>query len=296
VAVDDVVTMALIDSGNLWDSAISEKFAAMLGLWSTDVDTSKATRIGTAGLYQHLEVLGVTREPLRMTLGWSDITVEISPIIVRNLAMDVNLSGPFLKQHEIDQYHSINALKVRGTLLHLVSPGHRPSWLLEPPGLYAIRGPFTPPPQDKPLDLRRHQGLDYSSMDVMAALSLMTLSGGPPPPRHNPDRENPDMPVTPPRLLTPLESAIPAIPGHFHEGTTDAFMGMRCWLFSPNPTSVGRFHRNQFWTGPWLVLQPMGPSRYLMMREDFSGSPQVVSTERLAPYRKGPPPSVFPMV
>ena len=42
-----------------------------------------------------------------------------SPIVIRNLNTDVNISGPFLADNGIDQLHSKGALKVKGKLVRL---------------------------------------------------------------------------------------------------------------------------------------------------------------------------------
>ena len=36
------------------------------------------------------------------------------PIIVKGLTMAFNISGPFLKKHQIDQLHSKQAIQVQG--------------------------------------------------------------------------------------------------------------------------------------------------------------------------------------
>ncbi len=82
--------------------------------------------IGTAHKDGQLHVLGEPRQPLRLTLGHLPDAIAFSPVVIKDLGMDLNLSGPFLKQHKIDQLHSEDALQYKNERIHLHPASFRP--------------------------------------------------------------------------------------------------------------------------------------------------------------------------
>src|SRR5438093_10054119 len=116
---------ALIDSGNVVFNAISERFAREL--FGTD-DISQHIKplaeckyIGTAEKGAKLRVLGITKQPLTLRFGGTTMKYYTSPIVIRGLTMDINISGPFLAEHGIDQIHSQGAIKVKVKLVRIVT-------------------------------------------------------------------------------------------------------------------------------------------------------------------------------
>ena len=63
-------------------------------------------------------------KPLYIQFDTFDTKFKFQPVVIRNLAMDINICGPFLQQHSIDQLHSKNALKVQGHLVKLYPVPH----------------------------------------------------------------------------------------------------------------------------------------------------------------------------
>ena len=49
-----------------------------------------------------------------MKLDGGRFSLPIQPVVLRDLAMPLNLSGPFLKKHRIDPIHSQNIISVDG--------------------------------------------------------------------------------------------------------------------------------------------------------------------------------------
>ena len=121
VSVNGVATTALVDSGNLWRNVISEEFFKALGLTRKDLVRLRQTTVGTAKSGANLEVLGETRSSLRMRLAGLDTKFSFKPVVLRGLSMPINIGGPFLKRHGIDQIHSKNCLRVHGQNIPLLA-------------------------------------------------------------------------------------------------------------------------------------------------------------------------------
>ena len=113
VKVASCSASALVDSGNVWRNVISEAFFNRLGFSKRCLRPLPGVKVGTAKANSTLEVLGELTFPLKITLGDHPTKFRFQPVVLRNLAMDVNLCGPFLKEYGIDQIHSRNCLKVQ---------------------------------------------------------------------------------------------------------------------------------------------------------------------------------------
>ena len=119
VLVNHVACSALVDSGNVWRNAISYDFFRRLGLTDSDLKPINQKIVRTAHKEGELRVMGETRRPLRLQLGNLETRFTIRPVVLESLGMAINLSGPFLKKHNIDQIHSKNALRVQGQYIPL---------------------------------------------------------------------------------------------------------------------------------------------------------------------------------
>ena len=121
IKLNNCSSFALIDSGNVIVNAISEKFALRLfsGKLEENLQPLSYTHIGTADQKARMRVLGVTKQPLILRFGGASVRFYTSPIVIRDLNTDVNISGPFLADNGIDQIHSKGALKVKGKLVRL---------------------------------------------------------------------------------------------------------------------------------------------------------------------------------
>ena len=101
----------MMDSGNLWRSALSWDLARKLGLTPKDIKPIPGySKIGTAAKGGQLEVMGETKKKLRINLGGGTKDILCRPVIIRNLSMSCNLSGPFLKKNKIDLLHTGDAM------------------------------------------------------------------------------------------------------------------------------------------------------------------------------------------
>ena len=115
VRINDMTGIALMDSGNTWRTVLSKDFALQLGLdLVKDLRPLKHTHIGTAKSNESLRVLGETKRFMHLTFSGSPTRFKFRPVILEGLAMPINISGPFMKTHHIDQIHSRNALRIQG--------------------------------------------------------------------------------------------------------------------------------------------------------------------------------------
>ena len=121
VRVGQTPCSALVDSGNVWRNAISAKFLKKLGLTMSDLRPLTIKTIGTAKAGSDLKVLGELKTPLHLKLGGAEKIFKTRPVVIQGLAMPLNLSGPFLKLHGIDQLHSKDSLRVQGRDIALVN-------------------------------------------------------------------------------------------------------------------------------------------------------------------------------
>ncbi len=112
---------ALLDSGNVWRCCISSEFATELGLTKADLKPMPGTRVSTAKEGAELTVLGEVRKPLKLQLGAVPTKFNFYPVVLDDLSMAVNISGPFMRRHNIDQLHSQNAIRVQSQLIPLAT-------------------------------------------------------------------------------------------------------------------------------------------------------------------------------
>ena len=124
VKVDGYNAFALLDSGNLCSNAISLKFAEQLGYSREQIQPIESlTRVGTAKDGSSLPVCGVLPKPLRLQFGGHPTLFKTRPMVIDGLAMNINISGPYMSKVGLDQIHSKGALSVQGKLIPLLRPG-----------------------------------------------------------------------------------------------------------------------------------------------------------------------------
>ena len=120
IRIGNTMTTALVDSGNVWRSAFAESFLPKLGLTSQDVRPIDRKQLRTAKLDSSLTVVGELKQELSFDIGSINTQCRERPIVVRNMAMDFNLSGPFMKRHQIDMLHSMDAISIQGHIVPLL--------------------------------------------------------------------------------------------------------------------------------------------------------------------------------
>ncbi len=137
VTIGGFSCQALIDSGNLWRCCMSDELARTMGITPNDLRPIAQTRVQTAKDGAELEVLGELKHPLKIQFGDLAVKFSFRPVVLKDLAMHCNISGPFLRRHNIDQIHSKNALRIQSHLVPLCQRFTTSS-------LNSIEVPFTP--------------------------------------------------------------------------------------------------------------------------------------------------------
>ncbi len=127
IVVNNVPSLALIDSGNLWHTIISEKMMNKLQIAKDELRPLSITSLSTAKEGVTLQVLGKTKKDVKLMIGNCHKPFYLRPVVIKGLAMDVNLSLPFLTANKIDQLHSRGALLVRGREVCLRDHQSRPA-------------------------------------------------------------------------------------------------------------------------------------------------------------------------
>lgn len=118
VSIGNKATSALLDSGNLFHSAISLKFLNELGINESSIERTRR-RVGTAKKGSQMKVLGKLKKPLIIQLGNLPTKFKFDPYVIEDLHMPINISGSFMQKYNIDQLHSRNCIKVMKTEIPL---------------------------------------------------------------------------------------------------------------------------------------------------------------------------------
>ncbi len=105
---------ALVDSGNIWRSAISAQFAKEIGLQDKDLQPATVNTVGTAKKGAHLKILGEPKKTLVLRVVGTESAYPFQPIVVEGLSMPINLSGPWMKMCQWDHLHGKDALRING--------------------------------------------------------------------------------------------------------------------------------------------------------------------------------------
>ncbi len=114
VKMNGVPSLALVDSGNIYRNVISLSFCRRLGLDQEDLVPIDTTEVQTAKKGSTLVVIGEVPKPVALRIGGLPFLLKTKPVVISGLNMDINLCGPFLQKHKIDQLHSSQTLLVQG--------------------------------------------------------------------------------------------------------------------------------------------------------------------------------------
>jgi hypothetical protein len=85
---------------------MSEQLLKKLGMGPKDLQPLSISKIQTAKMGAFLEIMGELMQRIYLKLGGCETRFRCRPVVVRGLTHNLNLSGPFLRQNEIDQIHS----------------------------------------------------------------------------------------------------------------------------------------------------------------------------------------------
>ena len=90
-----------------------------------------------------MEILGRTPKPLQLQFAGSSCVFSVRPVVIKGLTSDLNVSGPFLSKHNIDQLHSKGCLSIGGEEVPLIRPeAEQSSQQVE---LYTVQHVIVPP-------------------------------------------------------------------------------------------------------------------------------------------------------
>jgi len=110
---------AYVDAGNTFACVISERLMKQLQLKEEDLEPLNHVAVGTADENTKLKLKGQLKTSLTLRPSGTNLKFKIRPVVVQDLAMDLNLSGPFLTKNRIVQDHGIGVLDYKGILMSL---------------------------------------------------------------------------------------------------------------------------------------------------------------------------------
>ena len=125
--MEGTTSYGLIDSGNTWRSAMSVDAFYALGYGLEDIKPLPQKEVGTALEGASLKVIGEPRRPLRFRVRGCETLFKFIPVLLEGLAMDINISGPWMQAHSWDHLHSKGCLKIQGHLVPLLKKARNTS-------------------------------------------------------------------------------------------------------------------------------------------------------------------------
>jgi len=102
---------------------MSWEYAQKLGLREEDLEVDpQIPSVNTAKKGNTLAVMGRPKKKVYLKLGALATKFAIKPLVIQGLSSSFNLSGPFMRKHQIDQLHSKQVLVVQGKRIRLRRP------------------------------------------------------------------------------------------------------------------------------------------------------------------------------
>ena len=121
IRLNGVATYAFIDSGNCLPNIISLDYAMHLGIKENSLKPAGIRQIGTAGKGKPLQVVGTTSKPLQLRFAGTGRVFPFRPLIVKQLVMNINIGGPFLRRIGAKQDYGKGTLEVETKKGHYMS-------------------------------------------------------------------------------------------------------------------------------------------------------------------------------
>ena len=113
-AQDNVVARALLDTGNLFATVISEEFLKRLPKHLHAIKPTPHLRVATAKKKEELTVLGRTVKPLLLRFKGHPTKFAVRPVVLRGLAMSMNLGYDFMKKADLVVLPKAGQLRIQG--------------------------------------------------------------------------------------------------------------------------------------------------------------------------------------
>ena len=120
VTIRGIECHALVDSGNLFRTCISEQLMNKLKIAKKDL-IKLTQNVGTAKKGDTLQILGEIPHQLHIQLGDCPTRFKTRPVVIKDLNMPMNLSAKFLKMHNMCQAHGTGQLHAQGLKIPLLS-------------------------------------------------------------------------------------------------------------------------------------------------------------------------------
>ena len=120
VRIAGVPTEALLDGGNNYRSCLSKTFFYNIGGKPDDLSPLPDDEVATAQEGASLKILGMCRSKVVLQVEGSPTKYAFQPVVIDGLAMDVNLSGPWMAAHGWDQLHSKGKIRIQSKEYPLV--------------------------------------------------------------------------------------------------------------------------------------------------------------------------------
>ena len=112
--------LSLADSGNDFKCVISKDFFNAIKKPRDRIIPLPRMAVSTAQEGHHLRVLGEPSRELVMELEGTALRYKLKPLVIDQLAMPVNISGPFMRENGWDLLLSQNAIRIGRTQVPLV--------------------------------------------------------------------------------------------------------------------------------------------------------------------------------
>ena len=130
VLLNGTPVLGFIDSGNTFANVMSPEMMSELGFKLTDLEAIPSLKVNTAANGTQMEVLGQLPR-IELQFQGHQKKYRTRPIVLKGLSHKLNISGPFMRRHKIDQIHSRNCIRVDNKEVKLTT---KPKSSLKPSG------------------------------------------------------------------------------------------------------------------------------------------------------------------
>ena len=121
VVIHNKGVKAMMDSGNTFANVMSLDLYTSLGLDASKIIPLHLKKPVKSANSTTLEILGYAPQKLRLQIGTCAEVIKIRPVIVKNLACNLNLSGPFLAALNITHNYGAQEIIYKGKVFPLTT-------------------------------------------------------------------------------------------------------------------------------------------------------------------------------
>ena len=95
---------------------------ARLGYQTKDLVPHHVKEVGSAKAGAALQVLGKLPDPMDVRFKGVNYNLAVTPVVLKDLSMDMNIAGPTLQEWGVSQHHKDSCVEVNGTRIKLIPP------------------------------------------------------------------------------------------------------------------------------------------------------------------------------